>query len=65
MIRLFSRRTPCPSEDAVEARKRAEKALAAAQAETPRLRYLAAQLREVQRRNHLAEAFEHTLKGLP
>lgn len=62
---LFRRKPPCPSDDAVAARKRAEEALAAAKAETPRLRHLAAQLREVQRRNHLAEAFEHTLKGLP
>jgi hypothetical protein len=60
----FRRRAPsCPSPDAVAARKRAEAALAAAQAETPRLRTLAAQLREVQQRNHLAEAFEHTLRG--
>jgi len=62
---LRRRRPPCPSPDAVAARERAEKALAVAQAETPRLRQLAAQLREVQRRNHLAEAFEHTLRGSP
>lgn len=64
-MRIFRRHKPCPSADAVAARERAEKALATARAETPRLQYLAAQLREVQKRNHLAEAFEHTLKGLP
>lgn len=64
-MNLFRRKPSKPSEDAVAARIRAEDALAAAQAETPRLRHLASQLREVQRRNHLAEAFEHTLKGLP
>lgn len=61
----FRRKPPCPSPDAVAARKRAEEALAVARLETPRLRLLAAQLREVQRRNHLAEAFEHTLRGNP
>lgn len=60
----FRRKNPCPSPDAIAARVRAEEALAAARAETPKLQLLAAQLREVQRRNHLAEAFEHTLKGL-
>lgn len=61
----FRRRNkPRPSPDAVAARLRAEEALAAARAETPKLQQLAAQLREVQRRNHLAEAFEHTLRGL-
>jgi hypothetical protein len=60
----FRRRPPSrPSADAVAARERAEAALEAARAETPRLRSLAAQLREVQQRNHLAEAFEHTLRG--
>jgi hypothetical protein len=59
----FRRTPPRPSPDAVAARKRAEAALAAAQAETPRLRHIASQLREVQQRNHLAEAFEHTLRG--
>jgi hypothetical protein len=49
----------------VAARKRAEEALEIARAETPRLRHLADQLREVQQRNHLAEAFEHTLRGNP
>lgn len=62
-MRFFRRQPPCPSDDAIAARKRAEEALAAAKAETPRLRHLAAQLREVQARNHLAEAFEHTLRG--
>jgi hypothetical protein len=61
----FRRTPPAPSDDAVAARKRAEAALTAARAETPRLQHLAAQLREVQRRNHLAEAFEHTLRGSP
>lgn len=61
----FRRHESAPSPDATAARKRAEDALAEARAETPRLQHLAAQLREVQRRNHLAEAFEHTLKGLP
>lgn len=61
----FRRHDPCPSPDAVAARRRAEEALAEARAETPRLQNLAASLREVQRRNHLAEAFEHTLRGLP
>jgi len=65
MMRFFPRKTPRPSPDAVAARKRAETALAAARSETPRLRALAEQLREVQRRNHLAEAFEYTLRGHP
>lgn len=64
-MRWMRRKPPCPSADAVAARLRAEEALAAAKAETPRLRHLAAQLREVQARNHLAEAFEHTLRGTP
>lgn len=59
----FRREPARPSADAVAARERAEAALAAAKAETPRLRQLASQLREVQQRNHLAEAFEHTLRG--
>ena len=62
-MRWFRRKPSCPSPDAVAARERAEQALAEARAETPRLRHLAAQLREVQQRNHLAEAFEHTLRG--
>lgn len=64
-MRFFRRRKPCPSPDAIAARRRAEEALAEARAETPKFQLLAAQLREVQRRNHLAEAFEHTLRGLP
>ena len=64
-MKFFRRRKPCPSPDAIAARVRAEEALAEARVETPKLQRLAADLREIQRRNHLAEAFEHTLKGLP
>jgi len=60
---LWGRRPAKPSPEAVAARERAEDALERARAQTPTLRALAAQLREVQRRNHLAEAFEHALKG--
>lgn len=40
-----------------QARERAEKALAETRAETPQIARFARELREIRRRNHLAEAF--------
>lgn len=56
-------RKPRATAEAVAARKRAEAALASARAQTPIYRALGDTLREIQRRNHLADAFEHALKG--
>lgn len=59
----FPRKPSEPSPEATAAVKRAEAALERARRETPKLRAIAESLREVQRRNHLAEAFEHALRG--
>ena len=60
-MRFFHRRKPSPTHEATEARRRAEDALAHARSQTPIYRAIAESLREVQERNHLAEAFEHAL----
>lgn len=60
---LRPRRGPRPTHEATAARERAEEALERAQSQTPMFRSLARDLREVQRRNHLAEAFEHALRS--
>lgn len=57
------RRKPRATAAAIAAHKRAEDALARTRSQTPIFRALANDLREIQKRNHLAEAFEHALRG--
>lgn len=56
---------PGPSIEAVEAHERAKYDLARVSAQSVGIRALGDRLRQVQERNHLAEAFEHALRGAP
>ena len=60
-MKFLHRRKPGPTEEAVAALRRAEAAEQRADVQAPRIRAVVKSLREVQERNHLAEAFEHAL----
>jgi hypothetical protein len=62
-MKLWPRKSEGPTPEARNARKRAEAALKVAKAQTPTLDRIAADLREIREKNHLAEAFEHALRG--
>lgn len=61
--KFWHRREPGPSREAVEAHKKAERALAATRAQTPFYRELAESLIEIQRTNHLGQAAARVLRG--
>lgn len=62
-MKLWRQKSKGPTPEARNARKRAEVALRVAKAQTPTFDRIAADLREIREKNHLAEAFEHALRG--
>lgn len=63
-MRFFRRHTPRQSE-ATTARIRAERDLEQIKAQTHVYRELGQRMRQIRERNHLAELFEHAMKGKP
>lgn len=62
-MKLLRHRKSRPSDEALAAHERAKDALARAHEQAPKVRALGDRLREIQEHNHLAEAFEHALRG--
>ena len=65
-MKFLHRRKPGPTDEAIAALRRAEAAEERANQQAPKVRAVVRSLREVQERNHLADAFEHALlRGHP
>lgn len=61
---MFGRRRERPTE-ATRAREQAERDLERIKAQTHTYRELGQRMRQIRERNHLAELFEHAMKGKP